>query len=194
MNKVIVPEGYRPVLGSYDLQRAIALTKEIFQGKFTKNLHLQRVSAPLFVKEGSGLNDDLSGTERPVSFDIPAVNTDAQVVHSLAKWKRLALKRYEFHEGKGDIEDYVWTVSLAIELARLDESGQRAYDQLTDAEEKRAAEYRAFAWEFLEDTLQMNKEEITAFAASVLDDEGSVDDKKLKRNLEPRLRELGTIR
>ena len=109
-------------------------------------------------------------------------------------WETIKFAQFEFQEGKGDIEDYAWTVSIAIELARLDESGQRTYDQLTDAEEKRAAEYRAFAWEFLEDTLQMNKEEITAFAASVLDDEGSVDDNKLKRNLEPRLRELGTIR
>lgn len=101
MNKVIVPEGYQPVLNSYDLQRAIALTKEIFQGEFTQNLHLKRVSAPLFVKSTSGLNDDLSGKERAVSFDIPAIGGDAQVVHSLAKWKRLALKKYGFasHEG-----------------------------------------------------------------------------------------------
>ena len=61
MNKVIIPEGYQPVLNSYDLQRAIALTKEIFQGEFTQNLQLKRVSAPLFVKSTSGLNDDLSG-------------------------------------------------------------------------------------------------------------------------------------
>lgn len=101
MNKVIVPEGYQPVLNSYDLQRAIALTKEIFQGEFTQNLHLKRVSAPLFVKSTSGLNDDLSGKERAVGFDIPAIGGDAQVVHSLAKWKRLALKKYGFasHEG-----------------------------------------------------------------------------------------------
>ena len=101
MNKVIVPEGYRPVLGSYDLQQAIALTKEIFQQEFTETLHLKRVSAPLFVKSSSGLNDDLSGKERAVTFDIPAIGDDAQVVHSLAKWKRLALKKYGFslHEG-----------------------------------------------------------------------------------------------
>ena len=101
MNKVIVPAGYRPVLGSYDLQQAIALTKEIFQQEFTENLHLKRVSAPLFVKSSSGLNDDLSGKERAVTFDIPAIGDDAQVVHSLAKWKRLALKKYGFsmHEG-----------------------------------------------------------------------------------------------
>ena len=101
MNKVILPDGYRPVLNSYDLQRAIALTKEIFQDEFVQTLHLQRVSAPLFVKAASGLNDDLSGTERAVSFDVPAIGDDAQVVHSLAKWKRLALKKYGFgiHEG-----------------------------------------------------------------------------------------------
>ena len=101
MNKVIVPEGYKPALNSYDLQRAIALTKEIFQDKFVKNLHLQRVSAPLFVKASSGLNDDLSGIERAVSFDVPAIGDHAQVVHSLAKWKRLALKRYGFHCHEG---------------------------------------------------------------------------------------------
>jgi len=101
MNKVIIPDDYKPVLGSYDLQRAIAMTKEIFQGEFTQNLQLKRVSAPLFVASDSGLNDDLSGKERAVSFDIPAMGGEAQVVHSLAKWKRLALKKYGFavHEG-----------------------------------------------------------------------------------------------
>ena len=101
MNKVIVPKGYRPVLNSYDLQRAIALTKEIFQTQFTQNLQLKRVSAPLFVQASSGLNDDLSGKERAVSFDVPAIGDEAQVVHSLAKWKRVALKKYGFsvHEG-----------------------------------------------------------------------------------------------
>ena len=101
MNKVIIPEGYQPILNSYDLQRAIALTKEIFQAEFTETLHLKRVSAPLFVGSTSGLNDDLSGKERAVSFDIPAIGGDAQVVHSLAKWKRLALQKYGFnmHEG-----------------------------------------------------------------------------------------------
>ncbi len=96
MNKVMLPQGYQPVLSSYDLQRAIALTKEIFQAEFTETLRLKRVSAPLFVAATSGLNDDLSGKERAVSFDIPAIGDYAQVVHSLAKWKRLALKKYGF--------------------------------------------------------------------------------------------------
>jgi len=101
MNKVILPKGYAPVLNGYELQRAIASTKEIFQGEFVETLHLQRVSAPLFVRSTSGLNDDLSGKERAVSFDVPAIGDDAQVVHSLAKWKRLALGKYGFavHEG-----------------------------------------------------------------------------------------------
>ena len=72
MNKIYIPEGYKPVLGSYDLQRAIALCKEIFQQEFTENLQLKRVSAPLFVRAASGLNDDLNGGEGPVSFEIPA--------------------------------------------------------------------------------------------------------------------------
>ena len=101
MNKVFVPKGYAPKLNSYDLQRAIAMCKALFQEEFTDTLQLKRVSAPLFVASTSGLNDDLSGKERAVTFDIPAMGGDAQVVHSLAKWKRLALKKYGFaiHEG-----------------------------------------------------------------------------------------------
>ena len=101
MNKVTVPAGYKPVLNSYDLQQAIAQIKAMFQEEFTGKLHLKRVSAPLFVASESGLNDNLSGKERPVSFDIPAMGADAQVVQSLAKWKRQALQKYGFgiHEG-----------------------------------------------------------------------------------------------
>jgi aspartate--ammonia ligase len=101
MNTIQIPEGYKAVLDAYDTQRAIAYIKETFQEEFSTALNLKRVSAPLFVTEESGLNDNLSGVERPVSFDIPAVGTSAQVVHSLAKWKRLALKRYGFSVGNG---------------------------------------------------------------------------------------------
>ena len=101
MNKVYIPENYTPTLDAYDTQRAIAFIKETFQEEFSKALNLKRVSAPLFVTENSGLNDNLNGYERPVSFDVPAVGKDAQVVHSLAKWKRLALKRYHFPVGGG---------------------------------------------------------------------------------------------
>ena len=101
MNKIYIPEHYTPVLDAYDTQRAIAYIKATFQDEFSSALNLKRVSAPLFVTEDSGLNDNLNGYERPVSFDIPAVGADAQVVHSLAKWKRLALKRYHFTVGNG---------------------------------------------------------------------------------------------
>ena len=101
MNSLIIPKGYRPILDAYDTQRAIAHIKATFQEEFSSALNLKRVSAPLFVTEGSGLNDNLNGYERPVSFDVPAIGTDAQVVHSLAKWKRLALKRYHFTVGSG---------------------------------------------------------------------------------------------
>ena len=101
MSKVIIPENYKPTLDAYDTQRAIAYIKQTFQEEFSSALNLKRVSAPLFVTEASGLNDNLNGYERPVSFDIPAVGAEAQVVHSLAKWKRLALKRYKFTVGNG---------------------------------------------------------------------------------------------
>ena len=101
MNKIYVPEGYKPCLDAYSTQRAIEYIKRTFQTEFSHALHLKRVSAPLFVTEESGLNDNLNGYERAVAFDVPAVGLDAQVVHSLAKWKRLALKRYGFNVGDG---------------------------------------------------------------------------------------------
>ncbi|MBE7051593.1 MAG: aspartate--ammonia ligase [Ruminococcaceae bacterium] len=101
MNKTYIPAGYKPKLNRYNTQRAISCIKETFQKEFSYALNLKRVSAPLFVTENSGLNDNLNGVERPVSFDIPAVGSNAQIVHSLAKWKRLALKRYDFEVGSG---------------------------------------------------------------------------------------------
>ena len=101
MSKTYIPAGYHPTLDAYDTQRAIAYIKQTFQDEFSSALNLKRVSAPLFATEESGLNDNLNGYERAVSFDVPAVGADAQVVHSLAKWKRLALKRYHFSVGNG---------------------------------------------------------------------------------------------
>ena len=101
----IIPEHYQPALGLYETQKAIGLIKNIFQVKLCAALHLKRVTAPLFVDPATGLNDDLNGVERPVSFDVPAVGKDAQVVHSLAKWKRLALKNYDFFVGNGLVAD-----------------------------------------------------------------------------------------
>ncbi len=102
MNNCYIPQGYRPPLTGYDMQRAIEFVKSSFQENLKFALNLRRVSAPLFVDRYSGLNDNLNGVERPVDFDIPAIPGAAgEVVHSLAKWKRLALKRYGFYPGNG---------------------------------------------------------------------------------------------
>ena len=98
----VIPEGYKPVLSVYETQRAIEFIKQSFQKNLGSALNLKRVSAPLFVPADSGLNDDLSGGERPVGFDVPAVaGCECQVVQSLAKWKRWALRQYNFYPGKG---------------------------------------------------------------------------------------------
>ena len=105
MNQVIIPENYHSVLSMYETQDAIGIIKEMMQKKLCMALRLKRVTAPLFVDPASGLNDDLNGVERPVSFEIPAAGVEAQVVHSLAKWKRMALYRYDFRVGKGILTD-----------------------------------------------------------------------------------------
>lgn len=94
--KLIFPEGYTPKLNVQDTQRGIKVIKDNFERYLAVALNLHRVSAPLFVTKESGLNDDLNGVERPVGFDIPAAHCDVQIVHSLAKWKRWALKEYGF--------------------------------------------------------------------------------------------------
>ncbi len=102
MKGLYIPEGYQTPLDEYEMQRAIVFIKDVFQNELSDALNLKRVSAPLFVMEASGLNDNLNGVERPVSFDIPSLGgEEAQVVQSLAKWKRFALKRYDFRVGNG---------------------------------------------------------------------------------------------
>lgn len=99
--EVMIPEGYKSILSVYDTQKAISLLKRLFEDRLGALLNLYRVSAPLFVESNSGLNDNLNGYERPVTFDILRSDSTAQVVQSLAKWKRVALKRYGFFPGKG---------------------------------------------------------------------------------------------
>ena len=99
---VKIPENYTPSLGLYETQKAIGLIKNVFLVKICAALHLKRVTAPLFVDPSTGLNDDLNGVERPVTFDIKEQNgRTAEVVQSLAKWKRYALKKYGFSYGEG---------------------------------------------------------------------------------------------
>ncbi len=100
MSQLIIPEGYRSLLTLRQTQIAIKKVKDFFQQNLAVELNLTRVSAPLFVSPDSGLNDNLNGVERPVSFDLLSGDS-LEIVHSLAKWKRMALKRYHFavHEG-----------------------------------------------------------------------------------------------
>ena len=100
-----IPAGYSSELDTYDTQRAIERIKHIFLAKLCAALHLVRVTAPLVVDPTTGVNDNLNGVERPVGFDVPAIGKDAEVVQSLAKWKRVALRRYDFKVGKGIVCD-----------------------------------------------------------------------------------------
>lgn len=95
-------KGYESSLDLFETQKAIKLVKDTFELELAKHLNLTRVSAPLFVTKSSGLNDNLSGVERPVSFDIRGIdNEEVEVVQSLAKWKRMALKKYNLQRFKG---------------------------------------------------------------------------------------------
>ncbi|WP_243343472.1 aspartate--ammonia ligase [Anaerococcus sp. AGMB09787] len=102
MTKVFIPENYKSSQDLYKTQLLIKEIKDYFQINLANNLNLKRVSAPLFVSEASGLNDNLNGVEEPVTFTLPEANNESmEIVHSLAKWKRYALKEYKFktHEG-----------------------------------------------------------------------------------------------
>jgi aspartate--ammonia ligase len=99
--KLIIPEGYKPFLNVYDTQNCIGKIHTIFEKNLSAALNLHRVSAPLFLEASTGLNDDLNGYERKVDFDIKEDGRRCQVVQSLAKWKRFALKNYDFYPGNG---------------------------------------------------------------------------------------------
>jgi aspartate--ammonia ligase len=101
MSKVTTPKDYCSVLTLYETQTAIGMIKRVFEDNLSAALNLKRVSAPLFVEPQTGLNDDLNGVERPVEFDIKETKGNAQIVHSLAKWKRMALHKYGFKVGEG---------------------------------------------------------------------------------------------
>lgn len=102
MEHILTPAGYSSALSIRETEIGIKLVKDFFERALAKELNLTRVSAPLFVKPESGLNDNLNGVERPVSFGIKEQNDrEVEIVHSLAKWKRQALKRYGFHSGEG---------------------------------------------------------------------------------------------
>ena len=107
MEQIKIPAGYHSDLNLHDTQVAIKTVKDFFQQTLAQKLNLLRVSAPVFVSPSSGLNDNLNGVERPVSFDIKGQDENAEIVHSLAKWKRYALKKYGFAHGEGLYTDMI---------------------------------------------------------------------------------------
>ncbi|NLD47717.1 MAG: aspartate--ammonia ligase [Clostridiaceae bacterium] len=99
---LIIPSEYKPPLSVRDTEKAIKMIKDYFESQLAKELNLSRVSAPLFVRPETGLNDNLNGVERPVAFDVKSIDGNTvEVVHSLAKWKRMALAKYSFKVGEG---------------------------------------------------------------------------------------------
>ena len=102
MAKLVIPKDYDPKMSIRETEKAIRYIRETFQSEFGTAMNLERISAPMFVEKSSGLNDNLSGWEQPVSFTLhDGDGSEMQIVHSLAKWKRWALKRYGFGVGEG---------------------------------------------------------------------------------------------
>lgn len=144
---LILPDGYHSRLNIMDTEAAIKLAKDTFERELAAALHLTRVSAPLFVRPETGLNDDLNGVERPVQFDVRDLHADVQIVHSLAKWKRMALGRYGFSAGTG-----LYTDMNAIRRDEELDNLHSIYVDQWDWEKVIDREMRTT--EFLEDTVR----------------------------------------
>ena len=100
--KLVIPENYKPNMNVRETEKAIKFVKDAFQRNFVRNFGFERISAPIIVRSHTGVNDDLNGVERAVRFEVKEQDgVEAEIVHSLAKWKRLALKKYHFQNGEG---------------------------------------------------------------------------------------------
>jgi len=142
MSKLFLPESYVPLLNLKQTEKAIKQLKDFVESNLSAELQLRRVTAPLFVLKGTGLNDDLNGTERPVSFPIKSMNdAQAEVVHSLAKWKRLMLAKYQITAGYGLYTD-MNAIRSDDELGNLHSIYVDQWDwELTIAPENRSLYY-----------------------------------------------------
>lgn len=148
MNNLIIPRDYHSALNLHDTQVGIKTVKDFFQNLLAEHLHLLRVSAPLFVEPSSGLNDNLNGVERPVVFGIKEQNeAQAEIVHSLAKWKRYALKKYGFSYGEG-----LYTDMSAIRRDEQTDNIHSIYVDQWDWEKIISKEERSI--EFLKETVR----------------------------------------
>lgn len=158
MSKSYIPQGYRSALTLYETQNAIGTIKRTFEDALAAKLNLKRVSAPLFVDPSTGLNDNLNGVEHPVSFEIPSAGMTAEVVHSLAKWKRMALYRYDFRPGKG-----LYTDMNAIRKDEVLDNLHSVYVDQWDWEKVMSAEERNV------DYLKSTVEDIVSCAVETLE-------------------------
>ena len=180
----IIPKNYRSILDLRETERAIKTIKDFFQINLARRLNLQRVSAPLFVKSGTGINDDLSGVEKPVTFKIKALhNEQAEIVQSLAKWKRTALAEYGFSEGEGlytdmnairpdeeldnlhslYVDQWDWEKIISKKERNLDyliETVRQIYSVIKEAEERIFAEYPALEPTLPQDITFIHSEEL----------------------------------
>ena len=160
MSRTFIPAGYTSRLGLYDTQAAIGFLRRTFEDKLCAALDLKRVSAPLFVEPSTGLNDNLNGVERPVSFDIKDAGKTAEVVHSLAKWKRLALGKYGFPAGKG-----LYTDMNAIRRDEELDNLHSVYTDQWDWEKVITREQRTL--DYLKDTVRAEVGAVCETAAAV---------------------------
>ncbi|MCL2744359.1 MAG: aspartate--ammonia ligase [Planctomycetaceae bacterium] len=151
MSKLITPKNYRSALTVYETQTAIGTIKRMFEDNLSRVLNLRRVSAPLFVEPQTGLNDNLSGIERPVEFDIKETKSNAQIVHSLAKWKRVALHKYGFPVGEGLYTD--------MNAVRRDEEMDNLHSIYVDQ----------WDWEKVIDTALRNEDYLKKTVAEIID-------------------------
>ena len=148
MNNLIIPKDYQSALNLHDTQVGIKTVKDFFQNLLAERLHLLRVSAPLFVDPASGLNDNLNGVERPVVFGIKEQNeAQAEIVHSLAKWKRYALQKYGFSYGEG-----LYTDMSAIRRDEMTDNIHSIYVDQWDWEKIISREERSI--DFLQETVR----------------------------------------
>ncbi|MEJ8736365.1 aspartate--ammonia ligase [Erysipelotrichaceae bacterium HCN-30851] len=145
---LIIPQYYENKLDIISTEVAIKYVKDLFERRLAHHLNLMRISAPLYVSKSSGLNDDLNGIERPVGFDIMEIKGEEyEIVHSLAKWKRMALKRYHFNIGKG-----IYTDMNAIRRDEVLDNLHSCYVDQWDWEKIIAKEHRTI--DFLKMTVR----------------------------------------
>ena len=159
---LIIPKDYNPVLNTRDTEIAIKLVKDFFERELARQLNLTRVSAPIMVTPQSGLNDNLNGVERPVDFDILETGERAEIVHSLAKWKRMALKTYGFAPGEG-----LYTDMNAIRRDEITDNihsifvDQWEWERILTPHERNEATLRAIV-EKIYETLQATEDHVCA--------------------------------